>query len=322
MIVWSIRDRTWEQLENGTSRGALLPSGGILSSPSPKHIFRWDSGNFGIYKVGEGEGEVKWVKCKCRTLNLLTPTVDLVEERKEEKTIDFDPESPSPALALPILPPCQSSFAPLRLMCPSVETVKERSEEEATPLTLQLATAQKVFFNIEDSFLPCPIMLLEETKEERAIDFYLIPPSPAFALPIHPPCQTSFSHFKLMCPYLQTLETKEEEEISSFHTSPATSMIASLNIEDSCLSCPIVFQHSFLPVSPPPTFASSPLPLVEVAQMTSSPSPLLFSPTTFSPMLASCPDSGLPKKGDTLLLLSKASNTWHKVTLTSHEKVC
>ena len=265
---------------------------------------------------------MRWVKCKCRTLNLLTPVVDLVEERKEEKTIDFDPESPSLAFALPLLPPCQKSFAPLNLMCPSVETTKERREEEATPLNLQLATAQKVFFNIEDSFLPCPIILLEEKKEERAIDFDLKPPSPASALTIHPPRQTSFSHLKLMCPYLQTLEEKEEEEISGFHTNLASSMIATLNIEDSCLSCPIIFHHSFLPVSPLSTFGSAPLPLLETAHLSSSPSPLLFSPTTSSPMIASFPDSGLPKKGDTLLLLSKASNTWHKVTLTSHEKVC
>ena len=266
---------------------------------------------------------MRWVKCKCRTLNLLNPEVDLVEERKEERTIDFHPESPALAFALPSLPPCQSSFAPLKLMCSSVETLKEREEEEtATPLNLHPANAQKVFFTIEDSFLPCPIILLEERKKERAIDFDLTPPSPASAFLIHPPCQASFSHFNLMCPSLQTLEEKEEEEISLFRTSLAPSMIASLNIEDSCLSCPIVFQHSFLPVSPPATFASSPLPLLEAAQITSSPSPLLFSPTSSSPLLASCPDSGLPKKGDTLLLLSKASNSWHKVTLTSHEKVC
>ena len=286
-------------------------------------LSRWDSGNFGIYKVGEGEGEVRWVKCKCRTLNLLKPTVDLVEERKEERTIDFDPDPPSPAIAVPILPPRQRSFAPLNLMCPTLETMKETIEEEVIPLHLHLLSAQKVFLNIEDSFLPCPITitLVEKMKEERAIDFDPLPPSPVSALPIHPPCQNIFSHFKLMCSYLQTLEEKEKEEISPLHTNPVPSQIASLNIEDSCLSCPTIFQHSFLPVSPPSTFDSSPVPLLEAAQWTFAPSPFLFSPTTSSPMLASCPDSGLPKKGDTLLLLSKTSRTWHKVTLTSHEKV-
>ena len=105
-------------------------------------LSRWDSGNFGIYKVGEEEGEVRWVKCKCRTLNLLKPTVDLVEERKEERTIDFDPDPPSPAIAVLILPTRQRSFAPLNLMCPTLETMKETIEEEVIPLHLHLLSAQ------------------------------------------------------------------------------------------------------------------------------------------------------------------------------------
>ena len=49
----------------------------IFPAPSPSKqsrpgLLRWDSGNFGIYKVGEGEGEVRCVKCfYCLISNLI-----------------------------------------------------------------------------------------------------------------------------------------------------------------------------------------------------------------------------------------------------------
>ena len=115
----------------------------------------------------------------------------MVEERKEERTIDFEPEPQVLDFAIPILPPWQNSFSSLKLCCSDVGTLEDTVEEE-TMLLKQLHNThnslQKVFLNIEDTFLSCPLILPELVKEERAMILEPSPsPSPAASLMILPP---------------------------------------------------------------------------------------------------------------------------------------
>ena len=74
---------------------------------------RWESGNFGIYRMGvAGVWDVEWVHCRCHTLSLLTPTTSLVPRVDEEWVDTFNTSPPLTCMAMVVQPPQHTTSTP------------------------------------------------------------------------------------------------------------------------------------------------------------------------------------------------------------------
>ena len=311
---------------------------------------KWDSGNFGMYKMGAGGvWEVEWLTCKCFTLDILHhKTHELVTAQLEGvmplriiPTLLSNALLLSPILVLPI------TNSPLVTLCPEVEHVTDEPEEEVIGLDIvrpEIVTALLkppilvCVTSITSPFLVCSpyiwVMNEPDTENEEASTFIIATQRSETALPAPPILASSISCQPPVipnCPNVTNViegapETStmikmkrplEEQAVRTQfpHTTPCVVMQCSLDSldADGSSGTPILEEEASSMFSI----------LLQEAVIHVMPFHLTTACVACSTLML-CeeeedPNMG-PRKGDRILLFCPMKNSLQVVTLTSHQK--